>query len=62
MKINVTIDEKELRSLVKQRLSDILNTVVEEKDICIEVKSKQNYKAEWEIAAFRATVTRDTCI
>lgn len=62
MKIQVEITEKELRTMVLQRLRNELGEAaekLEEKDIAIEVKSQQNYKSEWERAAFRARVEVD---
>lgn len=57
-KIYVEIDETTLRKLVLDHLSDQLQCDLEEKDVTIEVKSKQNYKSEWEKAEFRARVER----
>jgi hypothetical protein len=61
VKLHVEIDEQELRRLVMAdvqcRLGEI---IVSEKDVQIQVKSKQNYRSEWELAAFRAIVDIDT--
>lgn len=56
IRIRIEIDEKTLTTLVheylvKQLGVDILPDVY---DIKIEVKSKQNYRSEWEKAEFRA--------
>lgn len=59
MKITTTITEADLRKLVQKHLENVLNVQLDEKDITIEVKSKQNYKSEWEVAAFRATVNKE---
>lgn len=57
MKIHVEIDEKQLKSLVYDYLLDKLGNVsLRPEDVKIEVKSKQNWKAEWEEALFRARV------
>lgn len=57
MKIDIEIDEKKLRELVYRYLQDQLGSVdLDPKDVDIEVKSKQNYRSEWESAAFRARV------
>lgn len=55
MRINIEIDEAALRELVTRHLKEKLGSVgFDPKKIIIEVKSKQNYKSEWEAAAFRA--------
>ena len=55
MKIRVEINEKELRRLVFDYLRDMLGSVaLKPEDVQIQVKSKQNYKSEWEEAEFRA--------
>jgi hypothetical protein len=62
MKIEIMITEKELREMVLERLRSELGAAgdkLKENDIKIEVKSKQNYKSEWESAAFRACVSTD---
>jgi hypothetical protein len=59
MKIQIQITEKELRALVCEMLSRELSTPLQDGDIKIEVKSKQNYKSEWESASFRARVDVD---
>ena len=59
MKIRIEIDEQTLRGLVYAHLMEQLGSVnVEQDDIKIEVKSKQNYRSEWEAAAFRAVVNK----
>jgi len=59
MKISISIDELELRKLVHSHLQEKLGDVaLSPNDIEIEVKSKQNYKSEWEVAAFRARVEK----
>jgi sulfur carrier protein ThiS len=60
MKIDITIDEKTMRALVARHLADVLGEIrFRPEDVVIEVKSKQNYRAEWETAEFRAKFTRD---
>jgi len=55
MKITIEMNEVALRDLVVNKLKSMLGTVeLDEKKLRIEVKSKQNYKSEWEEAAFRA--------
>lgn len=55
MNIKIEINDTDLKRLVieevRRQTGDI---TLSENDISIEVKSKQNYKAEWESAAFRA--------
>lgn len=56
--ITVNYDENELKALVLKDLANKLGSIkLDEKNIKIEVKSKQNYKSEWEVAAYRASYT-----
>ena len=55
MKVRIEINENQLRSI----LIDYLQKNFPQVNLCvdfltIEVKSKQNYKSEWEHAAYRA--------
>lgn len=63
MKIHIEIDEETLRIMVLRKLQyDLGNAgdTLQASDIHIQVKSKQNYKAEWEDARFRATLDVET--
>ena len=57
-RITVEITEDTLREIVLDYLRGTLNADLTEKDVTIETKSKQNYRAEWESAAFRARVNK----
>ncbi len=57
MKIEIVLTEEDLKELVKGKIASMIDKDVDTQDISIEVKSKQNYKAEWENAKFRATDT-----
>lgn len=61
MKIRIEIDEKRLRELILSELTNQLGEAAPQdlKDIEIQVKSKQNYKSEWEKADFRAVYERN---
>lgn len=56
MRIRIELTEKDLRELVhtelRKKLGDDANVTPE--SIEIQVKSKQNYRSEWETAYFRA--------
>ena len=55
MKVHIEIDEDTLHKLICDHLTDALGELQFRSDsLRIEVKSKQNWKAEWERAAFRA--------
>lgn len=54
MKLEFEIDESELRQIIAQYLKNRVDLAVDPSLIDIQVKSKQNYRAEWETAAFRA--------
>lgn len=59
MKVHLELNEQDLRSLVLVDIASKLGRIdVLAKDVRIEVKSKQNYKSEWEEAAFRAVVDK----
>lgn len=56
MHIKFLITETELKQLVVAHLGEKLgNITFAPENLKIEVKSKQNYKSEWEVAEFRAT-------
>lgn len=55
MNLGVELTEKDIKQLIKSYLETQLNREIDDSEISIEVKSKQNYKSEWESAQFRAT-------
>lgn len=54
LKVHIEIDEDHLKELIKQEIENVCGGSINVSDVAIEVKSKQNYKAEWEVAKFRA--------
>lgn len=54
--IDITIDEQDLKRLVIEHLSTMLNTSIEPQDVTIKVKTSLTYRDEWEEGNFRATV------
>jgi len=62
MRVHIEIDEQTVRRLVVEHLQKLLGSLApENKDVRIEVKSKQNYRSEWEQAAFRAVYEKASC-
>lgn len=59
MKVELEIGEKDLRELALEFIRERLHVNLDASDVVIEVKSKQNYRSEWESAAFRARVSKD---
>lgn len=60
MKINVEFTEQDLKDMVLARMRrEMPDADIQPENVMIEVKSTQNYKAEWEIAAFRARLVRE---
>jgi predicted component of type VI protein secretion system len=57
--IDIEIDEATLKELVRTHMSEIFGTRIEASDIQIRTKSKQNYKSEWEVAAFKAVIHKN---
>lgn len=59
MKISVEVNERELKTMVIARLRELMPDVpIEEADVSFLVKTKQNYRAEWEEGSFRASVEK----
>lgn len=56
--IKVEYTEKELAALVLKDLQENASYPIKEEDIRIEVKSKQNYRSEWEKASYRAVIEK----
>lgn len=60
MKIEMVLSEKDLRELIRQKFDATYKTrTLKDTEIVVKVKSKQNYKSEWEVAAFKAEVVFD---
>lgn len=57
MKLTVELDEGEIRTILTDYVNDKFGTAFEPNDLPIEVKSKQNYRSEWERADIRIQVT-----
>ncbi len=61
MQIKIEYDNKELTQLIYNDLIKKLGVIeIDPATVVIEVKSKQNYKSEWEPAHFRATYYKST--
>ena len=59
MKINIELTESDLKRLILEELRRQLpDAALAENNVLIEVKSKQNYRSEWETASFRARVNK----
>ena len=58
MKIEIELTEEDLKQLVLEHLTSLLNKTIKIEDVIIETKSKQNYKSEWESASYRARVCK----
>lgn len=55
MKIRIELTEEDLKKMVMEKLEDALGAVpFDPKTVQILVKTKQNYKAEWEPGQFKA--------
>ena len=54
VKVVFELTEDDLRSILAEHFRAIHRLNLEPKEIQIQVKSKQNYKSEWESASFRA--------
>jgi len=59
MRIRIELTEEDLRRLVADEIRARTGGPFDEKRVTIEVKSKQNYRSEWESAAFRAIYERN---
>ncbi len=60
MKIKVEVDTETLRQLVTGHIRSKFDVPINEQDIVIEVRSKQNYREkEWERGEFRAVLEKN---
>lgn len=61
MQIKITLTKKDLLELIRAKFQEHNNTPrpVKDTEISVKVKSKQNYKSEWEEAEFMAEVCYD---
>lgn len=61
MTIEIKLTEKDVKELILAEITRRLGDVPFDKSaVMIEVKSKQNYRSEWEVADFRATYLSNT--
>lgn len=61
MNITIEITERDLTDLIIEHINKaVVDRKVTRQDVKILVKSKRNYRAEWETAAFKATVNITT--
>jgi hypothetical protein len=61
MRVQIELTQADLQRLVLHELRNLLGDVgnsLSIADVKIEVKSHQNYKAEWESADFRARIEK----
>lgn len=57
MQMKIELTEREVRELVYDYLEKTLGDInFKKEDVQIQVKSKQNYRSEWESASFKAVV------
>lgn len=54
MQITIEITEQDLKNLIKDHIENTVHGDVNINNIKILVKSKQNFKSEWEVASFKA--------
>lgn len=59
MKIQIEIGEKELKDLIIDEIERKTGEAIDRSFLYIMVKSKQNYRSEWEPASFKATYKGD---
>lgn len=55
MIIKVELTEPEILQAIAQFVADKTGVTVESKSLYVQVKSKQNFKSEWELAAIRVS-------
>jgi len=61
MNVKLEISEEDIKDILCDYLSSKLGDIeIDKKSLDIQVKSKQNYKSEWEIASFKATYNHIT--
>jgi hypothetical protein len=53
MKISIELNELEIRKILVNHLNNEFNLNINPESLPIQVKSKQNYKSEWEEANIR---------
>jgi hypothetical protein len=54
MDATISLTQDDINRAITQFIAEELGFSVDPKEVIIEVKSKQNYKSEWEQAAIRA--------
>jgi tetrahydromethanopterin S-methyltransferase subunit A len=57
MKVDVKLDEDEIKQAIADYIDKKAGVIIDAEQVIVEVKSKQNYRSEWEHAAIRAEFT-----
>lgn len=57
-KLSISMNVEDLKRLIRDKFQAQLGMDIEQHEISIMVKSKQNYKSEWEEAEFKAEVEK----
>lgn len=60
MQIKIELTEQDLKRIIKNHIASKVDHRIDERKISILVKSKQNFKSEWEEAAFKAEYSETT--
>lgn len=57
MQVKVSLSELEIKDAIARYIAENVGVKIEASAVVIEVKSKQNFKSEWEQAAIRCEFT-----
>lgn len=60
MNIKVEINSNDIKYIVAKKISEVIGQCVEPDNFTVLVKSKQNYKSEWEPAEFKVVYEKNT--
>ena len=59
MKVSISLSQDDVKKALTIYIEKELGLEISDGELLIEVKSRQNYKSEWEIADFRAFIKSD---
>jgi hypothetical protein len=59
LKLDIEYTDQDIKDLILKDLANKFDGEIDPKLLDIKVKSKQNYRSEWESAAFKAAYHKD---